>query len=164
MFDPLPLTLPYTIRVDKDFHNSGNTTTPKCTIYDIPVSLPSPLRTSMTALLNHPKHAPNLRQLNRTDDDLALVIQAMAHAKAKHTFFKGMSKDPASFVKRWIESQRRDLGVILGAGAGNLGDEDLMGPEWRRGGGDSGPWGSAQVAEGIGTYLGRLDKTARAST
>jgi SWI/SNF-related matrix-associated actin-dependent regulator of chromatin subfamily D len=87
------------------------------------------------------------------DDQLALIIQAMTHAKAKHAFFTSLSRDPVGFVRRWTSSQRRDLEVILGE-ATRGGGEEGQGEEWRRGGKD-GVWGSQNARESVGLWLAR---------
>ena len=155
MFDPDPIHLQYTIRVDKDFHNNN----PTPTVYDIPVSLEDPLIAQMNAMRASIMHLPILQDVQRIDGQIALLMQHARQDKAKHGFFTSMSKDPASFINRWTSSQKRDLDVILGATS--FGKEEMEGPEWRTGG-ESGMWGSAEAYEGVGTYFSRLEKTARA--
>lgn len=150
LYDPEPIKLPYTIRVDKDFQSSG---TPEVTVYDIPVALDDPLRAQMIAVTQSPSHAPTLQNIARIDDQIALLVQAMAHSKAKHGFFTSMSNDPANFVKRWISCQKRDLDVVLGSS--QWGEEDWQDATWRKGG-QEGPWGSGEAWEGVGNYLSRL--------
>lgn len=154
LFDPEPISLPYTIRVDKEYQS---TESPEPTVYDIPVALDDPLRARMIAVTQAPLHAPSLHNIARTDDQIASLVQSMAHSKAKHAFFTSMSKDPANFVKRWISSQKRDLDVVLGSS--QWGEEDWQDASWRKGGLD-GPWGSREAWEGVGTYLTRLKGSA----
>ena len=154
MWDLPPIQLPYTIRVDKDFHSNN----PQPTAYDIRVPLDDPVKAHMAKIRESAKHTPTLRKIARTNDEIALCMQALAHEKAKADFFNAMALDPANFTKRWISSQKRDLDIILGAGA--WGEEDLQNAEWRKGGA-RGPWGSDEAWEGIGTYLSRQDKAAR---
>lgn len=97
-----PIKLPYTIRVDEEFHED-----PSPTIYDIRVAVEDPLRTKMLALTQNPHYASGLRQIALLDDQLALIIQALTHSRARHAFFTALSKDPATFLRRWINSQRR---------------------------------------------------------
>ncbi|MCJ1364329.1 hypothetical protein MMC16_003439 [Acarospora aff. strigata] len=146
-----PLKLPYTIRVDPDYHRSSPT--PTHTIYDIRVPLEDPLRAKMLALTTDPVYPSTLRQIATHDDQLALVIQALAHSKAKHAFFTSMSKDPANFVKRWTSSQKRDLEVILGEASRGV-DEESPGEEFRRGG-ESGVWGTDIVRQAVGIQLAK---------
>ena len=127
-----PLSLPYTIHVD-------------------PTPLPPTTYTIRLPTLSPPTIPPPPRTLNTQDDALALLIQALAHSKAKHAFLTAMSKDPALFVKKWIGSQRRDLEVILGeAGRG----EEGLGEEWRWGG-RGGVWGTEVVGESVGLMVSK---------
>lgn len=94
-----------------------------------------------------------LRQISALDDQLALVIQALNHSKARHSFFTALSEDPVAFMKRWMGSQRRDLEVILGEGTRG-GGEDGSGPEFRRGGANS-AWDTAVAKEAVRYMLSR---------
>lgn len=143
-----PLQLQYTIRVDQGFHDQPGGPTP--TIYDVSVPLDDPLLTQMRHTIAAAQHKDTLQQITALDAELALTVQAMKEAQAKHTFHTNMSQDPVTFVQRWLSSQKRDLDVIKGAGA--WGEEDWQDAEWRRGG-LRGPWGSAEVQEGIGGFL-----------
>ena len=154
MYDAPPVQLNYTIRVDKDFH-SGDRPSPK-TIYDIPVPIENSFKDQISSFLHPQTQTRVLSDIVHADDELAIVIQRINHAKAKHGFFTSLSKDPANFIKRWVSSQKRDLDVIMGAGA--WGEEDWQGAEWRHGGAD-GPWGSHEAWEGVGSYLMKQDTT-----
>lgn len=107
----------------------------------------------MLAVTNSPTYPTTLRELSSLDDQLALLIQAIAHSKAKHGFFTAMNKDPAGFIKRWISSQGRDQQVFMGE-ATRGGGEDGQGDEFRKGGED-GVWGSQGVRETVGLWLSR---------
>ncbi|KAI9723868.1 MAG: SWI/SNF complex component snf12 [Chrysothrix sp. TS-e1954] len=150
VFDLPPITLQYTIRLDQEYQETNHPPT----IYDIPVPLPDPMYARLHSVISSPSHASTLRQIALLDDRVAMKVQEMAHYKAKHAFFTGMAEDPANFTKRWISSQKRDLDVILGAGA--YGDEDWQGPEWRQGG-ERGPWGSNEAVEGVSGFLSKYD-------
>lgn len=143
-----PIKLPYTIRVDPEYQND-----PKPTIYDIRVAIDDPLRAKMVSVSSSPEYPNMLRQLVQLDDQLALVIQALNHSKARHSFFASLSKDPVTFMKRWMSSQRRDLEVILGE-ASRGGGEDGSGPEFRRGGAES-AWDTAVAREAVRYMLAR---------
>ena len=104
-------------------------------------------------------YSQTLRQIAQLDDSLALVIQAVAHSKAKHNFYSAMAKDPANFIKRWLSSQQRDLEVIVGE-ASRGGGEDGSGPEFHRGG-DAGVWNTPVVREAVRYMLARPDATAQ---
>lgn len=143
-----PITLPYTIRVDEDFHQN-----PQSTVYDVQVLVDDPLRTSMPYLLNNSEYAAMLKDISSLDEQLARLIQATAVSKAKHAFFTSLSEDPAQFLKTWLGSQKRDLEVILGdtgRGAGDI----LTAEEWRRGGADS-VWTTQNARESVNILLSR---------
>lgn len=157
MFELPPVSVPYTIRVDKAFHTADPPAGP--TIYDIPVALDDTLRTKLNLAFGTSSHAPTIHQLSRLDEQLALTVQGINHAKAKHGFLTSMSKDPANFTKRWIKSQKRDLDVVIGAGTSGV--EDWQDEEFRKGG-DRGAWGTTQAMEGVSSYLYKQSKTAGA--
>ncbi|KAL2843634.1 hypothetical protein BJY01DRAFT_235577 [Aspergillus pseudoustus] len=143
-----PIKLPYTIRMDEEFHKD-----PTPTIYDIQVAVEDPLRLKMLALTQNPQYTAGMRQISQLDDQVALIIQALTHSRAKHSFFTALSKDPATFVRRWINSQRRDLETILGE-ATRGGGEDASGPEFRRGGSDS-VWDTTVAREAVRYMLAK---------
>lgn len=148
-----PIKLPYTIRVDEEFHSDA---TP--TVYDIQVAVEDPLRTKMMALTQNPQYAAGMRQIASLDDQVALIVQALTHSRARHSFYTALSKDPANFVRRWINSQRRDLETVLGE-AGRGGGEDGSAPEFRHGGTDS-PWDTVVAQEAVRYMLAKPEASA----
>ena len=151
-----PIKLPYTIRVDEEFNTS-----PTPTVYDIQVAVEDPLRTKMMALTQNPAYTAGLRQISSFDDQIALIVQALTHSRARHSFYTALSKDPANFVRRWINSQRRDLETIVGE-ATRGGGEDGSGPEFRYGGVD-GPWDSDVAKEAVRYMLAKPEAQAAAA-
>ena len=99
---------------------------------------------------------PVSQTIVKVDDDLALLVQKIHQTNAKRKFYNNLTKDPASFVKRWISSQQRDLEIIL-AEATRGGGEDATNEEFRRGGRD-GVWGSELARESVGLWLARNSK------
>lgn len=146
-----PVKLPYTIRVDKEFHED-----PQPTIYDIRVQVDDPLRAALTSYLTDPTYAHNLREIATLNDHLALLVQKVTNSKSKHTFFDSLSKNPTEFIAKWLSSQKRDLEVIAGE-ATRGGGEDASGDEWRRGGKNS-IWGSENVRESVNLIVGQRPK------
>ncbi|KAF2400550.1 hypothetical protein EJ06DRAFT_538058 [Trichodelitschia bisporula] len=124
-----PITLAYTARVDPDY--AAN---PVPTIYDLTVLTDDPLRATMSDILKPtPARTTALQQIAAIDESLALAVQALASARAKHTFYDQLGHDPVAFLKRFIASQQRDLEVILGEATRGA-PEEGTGEEWRRGG------------------------------
>jgi SWI/SNF-related matrix-associated actin-dependent regulator of chromatin subfamily D len=146
-----PVKLPYTIRVDKEFHEN-----PQPTIYDIRVSVDDPLRAALSSYLTNPSYAHNLREIASLNEHLAVLVLKIGNSKAKHNFFDSLSKNPTEFIAKWLSSQKRDLEVIAGE-ATRGGGEDASGDEWRRGG-DDGIWGSENVRESVNLLVGTRSK------
>lgn len=101
-----PITLKYMIKVDS--------TAPAPVIYDIMVAEEDPLRLRMRSLINSQLTSPSIRNLVMEDDNIAVLVQAINHSKAKRDFWTSLGTDPASFIQQWVSSQKRDLEVILG--------------------------------------------------
>ncbi|KAI8955770.1 hypothetical protein F4801DRAFT_174769 [Xylaria longipes] len=144
-----PVQLPYTIRLDEEFHKD-----PQPTVYDVRVAVDDPLRDRMSAFLNNAGYASMLKEVASLDEQLAIIIQAVHVSKAKHDFLSSLSEDPATFVQNWLSSQKRDLEVILGE-AMRGGGEDATGDEWRKGGTDS-IWGTVNARESVNALLSRM--------
>lgn len=143
----VPVKLPYTIRVDKDFHEN-----PQPTIYDIQVQVDDPLKASLAAYLTNPIYATNLLEIAKHDKHLALLVQSIMISKSKHQFFEALSKNPTEFIAKWLSSQKRDLEVVSGE-APRGGGEDATGDEWRRGGQNS-IWASENVKQSVKLMVG----------
>lgn len=146
-----PVKLPYTIRVDKDFHDD-----PQPTIYDIQVQVDDPLKAALSAYLTNPVYATNLREIATVNEHLATLVQSVMNSKSKHTFFDALSKNPTEFIAKWLSSQKRDLKVLAGD-AMRGGGEDATGDEWRRGGQNS-IWASENVKESVNLLVGQKPK------
>lgn len=143
----LPISLPYTIRVDEEFHRN-----PQPTVYDVQVLVEDPAKANLRPILNNPQYATTLKQVTALDEQLARLVQAISMSKAKHSFFTSLSEDPANFVKSWLSSQKRDLEIIMGEAASDT--ENVAGDEWRRGGNGS-VWNSQNARESVNVLLSR---------
>ncbi|KAH0498676.1 hypothetical protein TgHK011_005917 [Trichoderma gracile] len=142
-----PISLPYTIRVDEEFHRN-----PQPTVYDVQVLVEDPIKANLRPLLNNPQYAATLKQITVLDEQLARLVQAISMSKAKHSFFASLSQDPANFVRSWLSSQKRDLEIIMGEAASDA--ENVAGDEWRRGGSNS-VWNSQNARESVNVLLSR---------
>jgi hypothetical protein len=143
-----PVALPYTIRVDEDFHKD-----PQPTVYDVQVLVDDPLRATLLPMINNPNYAAMLKEVTGLDEQLSRLVQAVAVSKAKHSFFTSLSQDPTNFVRNWLSSQRRDLEVIMGDATRGAG-ENAAGDEWRRGGKDS-VWATQNARESVNVLLSK---------
>ena len=150
-FRPLPpVCLPYTIRVDQAFHSNK---TPTPTIYDVLVPIDDSLRSKLIPFMRSPSYSNMLKEVAVLDDQLALIIQAMHHSKAKHSFLTNLAGDPVRFVKKWTSSQKRDIEYIMGEGTRGRGNS-VLADEWRKSGRE-GVWGSENAREGVGMMLAK---------
>ncbi|KAF3918667.1 hypothetical protein AA313_de0205933 [Arthrobotrys entomopaga] len=102
-----PIVIKYMIKVE----NVASTTP---VIYDIIMTEDEPLRLRMIKIMNSQITSPLHRNLTMEDDNIAVLVQAINHSKAKRDFWTSLGMDPASFIQRWVSSQKRDLEVILG--------------------------------------------------
>ncbi|RDA89485.1 hypothetical protein CP533_3014 [Ophiocordyceps camponoti-saundersi (nom. inval.)] len=143
-----PISLPYTIRVDEEFHKN-----PQPSVYDIMVLMDDPLRTELQPLINSTQKATMLRDITILDDQLARLIQAIAVSKAKHSFFTSLSEDPTTFVRNWLSSQKRDLEVIMGE-ATRGSSEIAYRDDWRRPGLPT-IWATQNARESVNVLLSR---------
>ncbi|KAF6832499.1 SWI/SNF and RSC complexes subunit ssr3 [Colletotrichum musicola] len=143
-----PVSLPYTVRVDEEFHKD-----PQPTVYDVRVAVDEPLRSKLVPFVTNPAYASALKEVASMDEHLATLVSAIASSKAKHSFFTSMSQDPANFVRNWISSQKRDLEVIMGE-ATRGGGEDATGDDWRRGGSGS-VWSTSNARESVSVMLAK---------
>ncbi|KAK8134066.1 hypothetical protein PG984_006078 [Apiospora sp. TS-2023a] len=153
---PLPaVKLPYTIRVDEEFHKD-----PKPTVYDIRVAVDDPLKEKMVTFLNNPGYASMLKEVALLDDQLATIVQAVHVSKSKHAFLSSLSEDPATFVKDWLSSQKRDLDIIMGESIRGSGEHATTGDEWRMGGKDS-VWNTINAKESVTMLLAKQPHVPR---
>jgi len=142
-----PIRLNYSIRVDEAYINN-----PEPTIYDVKVTTDDPLRAQMFKMTQNPEYHNSLRTIAKLDDELAVLIQAIQHHKARHTFYQSMAKNPAAFVKRWMSSQHKDLSVLLG----EVEKGDVAGLEFAKGGPDS-VWNGDVVREAVRYRLAKAE-------
>ncbi|KAG9243490.1 hypothetical protein BJ878DRAFT_510510 [Calycina marina] len=146
-----PIKLPYTIRVDKAFHDN-----PTPTIYDIRVITNDPLNAALNAYINNPSYGASLREVTELNDNLAKVVQKISNSKSKHAFFEALANNPTEFFPKWLSSQKRDLEIISGE-ANRGGGEDARVEEWRCGGKD-GVWGSENARQSVTLIVGTAPK------
>ncbi|KIW46516.1 uncharacterized protein PV06_02184 [Exophiala oligosperma] len=138
-----PIKLPYTIRVDEEFHQN-----PEPTVYDVQVMVEDPLRALMIKNTNSPENIVRNREISRINDEIAVLVQAIRHSKARWKFFTAMSKDPIDTTEKWLTSQKRDLSVVLGEPERG----DVAGLEFM-----SEVWGSDLVREAVRYRLAKMD-------
>ncbi|KKA27490.1 hypothetical protein TD95_001967 [Thielaviopsis punctulata] len=142
-----PVSLPYTIRVDKTFHEN-----PQPTVYDLRVLVEPPVKAQIVRFISHPSYANMLHEVAVMDDQLATLVQAISVSKAKRTFFTSVANDPVSFLRKWLSSQQRDLEVISGQTV--RGTSGTGADTWRKGGNGS-VWATQAAQESVMMLLAK---------
>jgi len=135
---PDPFLLPYTISVE-----AGNDAGFRC--FDLELELDDGAYKGLivgTLSKMASNHAANLALI---DDEIAQGAQAIRTAKLKQEFYQSLAENPKAFVNRWLESQSKDLDILLGNEHG-IREEDLKNADFFRG-----PWvdEAASVHEGL---------------
>ncbi|KAI9494431.1 hypothetical protein BDB00DRAFT_819141 [Zychaea mexicana] len=107
---PDPIVINYTIRVDKEFHQSSQA-------FDVDVELDSVVRQKMMNLVSSTQLQKEIMGL---DDKIVQCVQSINNSKIKRDFLMQFAQNPVEFINKWIASQARDLEVILGESKINL--------------------------------------------
>ncbi|CAB4412110.1 unnamed protein product [Rhizophagus irregularis] len=105
-----PITIDYTIRVDKEFHQSRYA-------YDIEVEVDDPNKLRLLSVFNN---NASQREVQNLDDKIVQCVQSINNSKTKRDFLLNFAKSPVEFINKWVASQSRDLEVILGESHVNL--------------------------------------------
>ncbi|KAI9638968.1 putative chromatin remodeling-related protein [Dioszegia hungarica] len=120
---PEPVIIPYTIRVDRDFHFHQ-----KC--FDIPIELEDPVKSKMSSLLTS-FDGEEGKEIVKLEDKVAEMLYFTRDLKQKRDFLESFSTNPQAFIQNWLAVQARDLdqmlGYQIGAGpnGGSVTEEDL---------------------------------------
>ena len=138
-----PYKLRYTVHIDKEYDGIQ-------TVYDVQVAVDDPICRKIWKMTHSPKHLEELRKIEEINDKLAIQIQKCHRCKARRDFFYEFSMDPVGFTKKWTESQKRDLQIMLGDTRENI----VNAMDFEKGGED-GIWGSDAVREAVRGKLGR---------
>ncbi|OCF43839.1 hypothetical protein I317_02281 [Kwoniella heveanensis CBS 569] len=110
---PDPITIPYTVQVDKDFNFH-----PKC--FDIPIEVEDPLKSKMASLVQsfEGKEGKEIVQLEDKVGELAYFARDL---KQKRDFLESFAASPQAFIQNWLAAQARDLDQMLGYQIGTSG-------------------------------------------
>jgi SWI/SNF-related matrix-associated actin-dependent regulator of chromatin subfamily D len=105
-----PISIDYTIRIDKEFHQSRYA-------YDIEIELDDPNKARLASIITN---TVNQREIQNLDDKIVQCVQSINNSKTKRDFLLNFAKSPVEFINKWVASQSRDLEVILGESKVNL--------------------------------------------
>ncbi|KAK4688672.1 SWI/SNF-related matrix-associated actin-dependent regulator of chromatin subfamily D, partial [Tremellales sp. Uapishka_1] len=120
---PDPITIPYTIRVDKEHHFNF-----KC--YDIPIEIEDPLKSKTSHILQ--AFSEEGREIVKLEDKVGELAHFARDLTQKRDFLESFATNPQAFIQNWLAAQARDLDQMLGyqigtagANGGSLREEDL---------------------------------------
>lgn len=100
-----PITLEYEVRVDQ-----AGVSLP-AEAWDIMVEVPDPARQQLAQVLE--SWASSQGETADLDEQIALTVESLYASQLKRDFFDQLARDPAAFTQRWVQSQARDLQVLL---------------------------------------------------
>ncbi|KNE54853.1 hypothetical protein AMAG_00802 [Allomyces macrogynus ATCC 38327] len=110
LLPPDPIVINYVVKVDQDFTASQYA-------YDVQVDIDDlATRTKLQSIL---AATDATREIADLDDQISAAITTLNNHRLKRDFLAAFAKDPLVFVNRYLESQNRDLEVILGTNAVN---------------------------------------------
>ncbi|KAI9310692.1 SWI/SNF and RSC complex subunit Ssr3 [Dichotomocladium elegans] len=107
---PDPIVIHYTVRTDKDFHQSPQA-------YDLDVELDSVVRQKM---MNSVASTQSQKEVMALDDKVVQCVQSINNSKIKRDFLMQFAQHPVEFINKWIASQANDLEIILGSSKVNV--------------------------------------------
>lgn len=72
------------------------------------------IKSRMSVIVNTSKESA--QALEKMDEEVSRLAQSLSNSHLKRTFLQSFADDPAQFIRTWLESQSRDLEIILGSG------------------------------------------------
>ncbi|TIA70087.1 hypothetical protein E3P77_00295 [Wallemia ichthyophaga] len=121
-----PVVLEYTVMVDKELTQSEHA-------FDINIDVEDAIKQKManTITAYMPNHDLSQR-IAQLDEEISQTAIAVRNAIVKRDFLDEFSNDSAAFVKNWINSQSRDLDLILGSEHANVPVEEMRRADFYR--------------------------------
>lgn len=101
--------------------------------YDIEVDVEDPIKQKMNNTISTymPNHELS-QKISQLDEEISQSAVAVRNAVIKRDFLDEFSKDSAAFIKNWINSQSRDLDLILGTEHANVPLEEMRRADFYR--------------------------------
>ncbi|CAG8517920.1 18231_t:CDS:10 [Acaulospora morrowiae] len=95
-----PISIDYTIRVDKEYHQSRYA-------YDIEVEVEDPNKARLAAIAT--TNMTNQKEIQNLDDKIVQCVQSINNSKTKRDFLLNFASSPVEFINKWIASQSLNL-------------------------------------------------------
>ncbi|KAI9189783.1 SWI/SNF and RSC complex subunit Ssr3 [Blastocladiella emersonii ATCC 22665] len=113
IFPPDPIVLHYVVKVDQEFTAAQH-------VYDVEVELDDvQTKSKLHAILTA---TDNQREIAELDAQISAAIVSLNNHRLKRDFMLAFAKDPVGFLNRFVESQSRDLQIILAGTSVNRSD------------------------------------------
>ncbi|XP_075474139.1 SWI/SNF complex component SNF12 homolog isoform X1 [Primulina tabacum] len=109
LFPPQPIHLEHRIKL------SGNTPVGTA-CYDVLVDVPFPIQRELHALL---ANTEKTKEIDACDEAICAAIRKIHEHRRRRAFFLGFSQSPIEFINTLIDSQNRDLKLVIGEASRN---------------------------------------------
>ncbi|ESW33729.1 hypothetical protein PHAVU_001G094300 [Phaseolus vulgaris] len=134
LFPPQVILLEHMIKL------SGNSPVGSA-CYDVMVDVPFPMQRELNALV---ANVERNKEIDACDESICGIIRKIHEHRRRRAFFVGFSQSPLEFIKALVESQNKDLKVLLGE-SGHNADKERKSDFFKQ------PW----VEDAIVRYLNR---------
>ncbi|KAG4915430.1 hypothetical protein AAZX31_19G081000 [Glycine max] len=134
LFPPQVILLEHMIKL------SGNSPVGSA-CYDVMVDVPFPIQRELNALV---ANVERTKEIDACDESICGIIRKIHEHRRRRAFFVGFSQSPLEFIKALVESQNKDLKVLLGESRHNA-EKDRKSDFFKQ------PW----VEDAIVRYLNR---------
>ncbi|CAJ1787515.1 unnamed protein product [Sphenostylis stenocarpa] len=123
LFPPQVILLEHMIKL------SGNTPVGSA-CYDVMVDVPFPIQRELNALV---ANVERNKEIDAFDESICGIIRKIHEHRRRRAFFAGFSQSPLEFIEALVESQNKDLKVLLGESGQNAEKErksDFLKQPW----------------------------------
>ncbi|TKY63070.1 SWI/SNF complex component SNF1 [Spatholobus suberectus] len=109
LFPPQVILLEHKIRL------SGNSPVASA-CYDVMVDVPFPIQRELSALV---ANVERNKEIDACDESICGIIRKIHEHRRRQAFFVGFSQSPLEFIKALVESQTKDLKILVGESGHN---------------------------------------------
>nr|KYP72743.1 SWI/SNF complex component SNF12 isogeny [Cajanus cajan] len=90
--------------------------------YDVMVDVPFPIQRELSALV---ANVDKNREVDACDESICGIIRKIHEHRRRRAFFVGFSQSPLEFIKALVESQNKDMKILVGeSGSGHNADKE----------------------------------------
>lgn len=114
--------------------------------YDVMVDVPFPIQRELSSLVTN---LEKNKEIDSCDESICGIIRKIHEHRKRRAFFVGFSQSPLEFVKALVESQNKDLKVLVGK-SGHIAERERKSDFFKQ------PW----VEDAIVRYLNRKPAAA----